>query len=60
MYIRILTSQYAEKEIRGKEAELVTAFLKSVKAKSSEKETVLAIKGRFLTTPKSIKLTYLI
>ena len=44
-YIRILTSQYAEEEIRGKEAELVAAILKSVKAESSEKETVLAIKG---------------
>lgn len=45
MYIRILTSQYAEEEIRGKETELVAAFLKSVKAESSERETVLAIKG---------------
>lgn len=45
MYIRILTSQYAEEEIRGKETELVVAFLKSIKAESSERETVLAIKG---------------
>lgn len=45
-YIRILTSQYAEEEIRGREAELVAAILKSVKAESSEKETVLAIKGK--------------
>lgn len=44
-YIRILTVQYAEEEIRGKEAELVAAFLKSIKIESSEKETVLAIKG---------------
>lgn len=45
MYIRILTSQYAEEEIRGEETELVAAFLKSIKAESSEKETALAIKG---------------
>ena len=44
-YIRILISQYAEEDIRGKEVELVAAFLKSIKAESSEKETVLAIKG---------------
>lgn len=44
-YIRILTGQYAEEDIRGKEAELVAAFLKSIKTDSSEKETVLAIKG---------------
>lgn len=47
-FIRILTGQYAEEEIRGREAELVAAFLKSIKAESSEKETVLAIKGRYL------------
>lgn len=47
-FIRILTSQYAEEEIRGREAELVAALLKSIKAESSEKETVLAIKGRYL------------
>ena len=45
VYIRILTGQYAEEDIRGKEAELVAAFLKSIKTDSSEKETVLAIKG---------------
>lgn len=44
-YVRILTAHYAEEEIRGKEAELVTAFLKSIKTESSEKETVLAMKG---------------
>lgn len=46
-FIRILTSQYAEEEIRGREAELVAAFLKSIKAESSEKETILAIKGKY-------------
>lgn len=44
-YIHILTSQYAEEEIRGKEAELVVAFLKSIKEEKSENETILAMKG---------------
>ena len=44
-YIRILTSSYAEEEIRGKEIELVASFLKSIKAETSEKETILAMKG---------------
>lgn len=44
-YVRILTAQYAEEEIRGKDAELVAAFLKSIKAETSEKETILALKG---------------
>ena len=48
-YVRILTAHYAEEEIRGKEAELVTAFLKSIKTESSEKETVLAMKGESAT-----------
>lgn len=46
IYIHILTNQYAEEEIRGKEDELVAAFLKSIKEEKSENETVLAIKGR--------------
>lgn len=55
-YVRILTAHYAEEEIRGKEAELVTAFLKSIKTESSEKETVLAMKGGQNTAqaPKSV------
>lgn len=44
-YVRILTAQYAEEEIRGKDAELVVAFLKSIKAEASEKESILALKG---------------
>ncbi len=44
-YIHILTNQYAEEEVRGKEDELVAAFLKSIKEEKSENETVLAIKG---------------
>ena len=44
-YVRILTAQYAAEEIRRKDAELVAAFLKSIKAETSEKETILALKG---------------
>ena len=44
-YVHLLTAQYAEEEIRGKEAELVVAFLKSIKEEKSEKETILALKG---------------
>ena len=47
-YIRILTSAYAEDEIRGKEMDLVASFLKSIKAETSEKETILAMKGAIL------------
>jgi Interferon-related developmental regulator (IFRD) len=49
-YVRILTAKYAAEELQGKSEELVSAFLKSIKAESSEKETVLALKGlyRFL------------
>ncbi|KAI4098243.1 MAG: hypothetical protein L6R37_006585 [Teloschistes peruensis] len=49
LYARILTAQYAEEEIRGKEAELVVAFLKSIKAETSERETILAIKALSMT-----------
>ena len=44
-YIRILTSAYADVEIRGKEMDLVASFLKSIKTETSEKETILAMKG---------------
>ena len=57
-YVHILTSQYAEEEIRGKEAELVVAFLKSIKEEKSEKETILAMKGATMTSlQRLIKLT---
>lgn len=46
-YVHLLTAQYAEEEIRGKEMELVVAFLKSIKEEKSEKETMLALKGSF-------------
>jgi hypothetical protein len=44
-YIRILTAVYASEAIHGKHMELVASFLKSIKAETSEKETVLAMKG---------------
>lgn len=50
-YVQMLTAQYAEEEIRGKESELVVAFLKSIKEERSEKETILAIKGTPRPTP---------
>lgn len=48
-YVHILTAQYAEEEIRGKEAELVVAFLKSIKEEKTEKETILAMKALAMT-----------
>ena len=44
-YIHLLTVQYVEEQIRGKEADLVKAFLKSIKEEKSEKESILALKG---------------
>jgi len=53
-YVRILTAHYAKEEIRSKASELVTAFLKSIKAESSENETIFAMKGISLSlTPQS-------
>lgn len=63
-YVRTLTAQYAEEEIRGKDTELVIAFLKSIKAETSEKETILALKGeqngRMIATPLVNKCTKLL
>ena len=44
-YVHILMSHYAFEEILHKTAELYPAFLKSVKAESSDKETSLALRG---------------
>lgn len=49
-YVRTLTAQYAEEDIRGKEEELVAAFLKSIKTEVSERETILAMKGASCTS----------
>lgn len=44
-YVHILISHYAFGEIDHKTSELFPAFLKSIKAESSEKETALALRG---------------
>ena len=41
----LLRAQFAQEEIRGKEAELISALLKSVKDEKSEKEAILATKA---------------
>ena len=48
-YIHILTAQYVQDEISGKEEDIVAALLKSIKAETSEKETVLALKALGMT-----------
>ncbi|KAL9126280.1 MAG: hypothetical protein Q9217_004653 [Psora testacea] len=48
-YAYLLTAQYSEEEIRGKEDELIAAFLKSIKEERSEKEVVLAMKALAIT-----------
>lgn len=48
-YIHILTAQYAHDDIDSREGELITAFLKSMKAEVSGKETVLALKALGMT-----------
>lgn len=44
-YVHILMSHYSYEEIQSRTSELFPAFLKSVKAESSEKETSLALRG---------------
>ena len=44
-YVRMLTAHYAEDEIRAKDVEIVASICKSIKTESSEKETILALKG---------------
>jgi hypothetical protein len=41
-----LTFKYAKEEMHAQEKELVSAFLRSIKNESSEKESILALKGR--------------
>ncbi|KAI9671951.1 MAG: hypothetical protein M1817_003497 [Caeruleum heppii] len=48
-YCRILTCKYAKEELDGKIDGLAVGFLRSVKAESSEKETVLALRALALT-----------
>jgi hypothetical protein len=49
IYVKILTNRYVEEQIEGKEMQLVDAFLKSIKAETSEKEVILAMKALTMT-----------
>ena len=44
-YIRFLTARYVGEDLQGRENDLLSAFAKSVKQETSEKETILALKG---------------
>lgn len=46
-YNYILTHRYASNQISSQLPDLVAAFLKSIKKEDSEKETILAITGKF-------------
>ena len=48
-YIRILNSHHIADELYGRVPDLTTAFSRSIKAESSEKETTLALKALELT-----------
>ena len=52
-YIRTLLANYAEDEIHGQTVELGEAFLRSIKAGKTEKESILATRGE--SPPKSYK-----
>ena len=58
-YIRILTARYSEDDILGSESSLVTSFLKSIKAETSETETILAMKGGHIMFFMQIEIRYL-
>ncbi|KFX87751.1 hypothetical protein O988_09301 [Pseudogymnoascus sp. VKM F-3808] len=49
VYVHLLTTHYAFDTISSRRADLLTAFLKSIKAESSEKETQLAIRAIAIT-----------
>jgi hypothetical protein len=49
-YVHILMSHYTFEDIQHKVSELLPAFLKSIKAENSEKETCLALRGLSNTT----------
>ena len=44
-YIRFLTARYVGEDLQGRETDLLSAFAKSIKQETSEKETILALKG---------------
>ncbi|KFY14575.1 hypothetical protein V491_05983, partial [Pseudogymnoascus sp. VKM F-3775] len=49
VYVHLLTTHYAFDTISSRKSDLLTAFLKSIKAESSEKETQLAIRAIAVT-----------
>jgi hypothetical protein len=56
-YIHILTMRFSENEITPKLGDLIPAILKSIKAESSEKETVYALKAlatTMITVPSEV------
>ena len=55
-YVHILMSHYALEEIQHKSAELFPAFLKSIKAENTEKETCLALRGLSNSPPQKLAL----
>jgi hypothetical protein len=56
-YVHILMSHYALEEIQHKSSELFSAFLKSIKAENTEKETCLALRGLSIISPMKLALT---
>jgi hypothetical protein len=58
-YVHILMSHYALEDIKHRSAELFPAFLKSIKAENTEKETCLALRGllNYTTISKKLPLT---
>ena len=56
-FTHLLRIQYAAEEIRGKEADLVATFLRSIREERSEKEALLAAKAiavLLLTSPSDV------
>ena len=47
LFIKCLMSDFCEEEVSARSDALVSAFLKSIKAEDSVRETVLAMKGMF-------------
>ena len=48
-FVRILTAHHLADELYGRVADLISALLRSVKAESTERETILALKAIALT-----------
>jgi hypothetical protein len=57
VYVHLLTTHYAFDTISSQKSDLIAAFLKSIKAESSEKETQLAIRAiavTLITSPSDV------